>query len=761
MCIRDRSAYIATIESGDYKMIDTAEYSGNWVTGPAYLRDWFNIVDAVVTITALIGLFVPTFKIFRSLRTIRLLNNIESTRVVTIALIKAVSNVLHGLIVVLFLFIVFGVMGVQFFKGKFYQCNDPNVYLRADCVGNYTSLVEGPLFSYPEVTERQFDRLSLNFDNIGYSFVSIFVVAVGDGWSHIMYNGMDTTSEGDGLRFGASNFYAVFFVVAFMCTNFFALNMIVGILISYFSKMKAENDGSLVLTPKQRLFLKARSAIEASMHDVDIDPANNPVSKAVFWFINYTLPQPESCISDTNEEGRSDGYRKCRDVSFAVLRFFSRQSVFDYCIILVVIINTVFIATVNTDMSKSHMDLLETINFIALIIYSLEALVKMIAYFPAQYFLVAWNVFDFLIVAIGWVDYALPGIPTVGFLRVLRITKLLRGTGVQRLLTTILLSARSFVNVTLLFVLNLFIFAAAGVVLFKDVKLNGVLTESNNFRTVPNALLLLFQIVTTESWADVMLATDLSPPQCSPTGEDCGMGGANVAFFLLFMVFGNFVTLQLFVAVIVETFEEATEDDAESAVNEDDSDDMGFGQDSPAEILKAFKELRGIWVERFGKNQHRVTVAEFVALLPYLPVALTMSAEEMKAPHEQQQESDHDDLDNAMRLSGAQRLKFSQNLLKETPFLIRFLASLALPVDSEGMVLYRDVVYSLAYRKFNIDVRTYANMLHTAIFVFQASFTAAEEYCTHMIQKRWRLYLLSKNKSRPTTPREEVQQICN
>jgi len=39
-------------------------------------------------------------------------------------------------------------------------------------------------------------RLDSNFDNIGYAMLTMFKVALTEGWLDIMYWGMDTPGEG-------------------------------------------------------------------------------------------------------------------------------------------------------------------------------------------------------------------------------------------------------------------------------------------------------------------------------------------------------------------------------------------------------------------------------------------------------------------------------------------------------------------------------------------------------------------------------------
>jgi hypothetical protein len=62
--------------------------------------------------------------------------------------------------VLLMFFIVFGILGVQVFAGRFYRCSDQDVEFRYQCEGSYYDAVTG------DVTARTWSNSHLNFDNL-------------------------------------------------------------------------------------------------------------------------------------------------------------------------------------------------------------------------------------------------------------------------------------------------------------------------------------------------------------------------------------------------------------------------------------------------------------------------------------------------------------------------------------------------------------------------------------------------------------------
>ena len=133
---------------------------------------------------------------------------------------------------------------------------------------------------------------------------------------------------------------------------------------------------------------------------------------------------------------------------------------------------------------------MEWINIIFTIIYTLEMIIKMIAY-EKNYFNDGWNVFDFLIVAFAWIGILSELIfnlnvgaltTVVRAFRILRVLKLIRtAKNLQKILNTFLLAIPELANVGALLFLFLFLFAVLGVFLFSGIRLQNHLTSHANF----------------------------------------------------------------------------------------------------------------------------------------------------------------------------------------------------------------------------------------------------------------------------------------
>lgn len=640
--------------AGELKKHMVTTDSCEWKIYPAYLRIGWNVVDFVVVVASVLGQLFSELQILRAFRTIRLIHRIPPMRTVVLSLLQAVPQVMNAFGLVVFLLVVFTIMGVQFFKGKFYHCNDPLIQESVNCIGFFNLAVDGAFETYNVTAARSWERLDFHFDNFGASMTSVFVVSVGDGWSSVMYNAMDTTSVGGGLKYYASPQYALFFVIMFACCNFCALQMLVGVLINYFQKMKEQNDGSAVLTPQQRMYVHARHAIEASAI-VDDEAKAQPyaVSEFIHWLYTFRIHHEILGVWKPN------------------------QPVSEYISFLAVITNTIAIAYTHAEMDDKETTVLNLINLVCLVIFTVEVVLLLVAYFPQQYFSMGWNVMDFLIVCAGWLEFILPDVPGVTFLRVIRVSKLLRGTGVEKLILTTIRSYQSFLNALLMLVLVLFIYASVGVQLFGTLPYNDVLDSNNNFQTLPNAMLVLFQIITTEGWETLLLG-------CR------GAGFVAEPYFISFMIIGCFTILQLFTAVVVDVFEQQT----------DESD----------RIVGQFLEIREQWLLTFGPTTS-IPMHEFVQFLTKIPQDLTELSR------------------NPQRVD-----------------VVHLLASLSIPITSQGLVYYHHVVNALAWRRFNIEVRTIGGVIHGIVFdkVVHQSFTIGEAFCAEILQSRWRDYIMKR-----------------
>lgn len=125
-------------------------------------------------------------------------------------------------------------------------------------------------------------------------------------------------------------------------------------------------------------------------------------------------------------------------------------------------------------------------------------------------------------------------------------------------------------NVGFLLVLLLYMYSVLGIQIFSDIKANGPMDMNINFRNIGNGFLTMFRVATGENWHDLMHSLSRSNHvyyQCleSQTYQDyllnnkqpqgCGTR-ASFLFFISFVVIVSLVFLNLFVAIILEGFED-------------------------------------------------------------------------------------------------------------------------------------------------------------------------------------------------------------
>jgi hypothetical protein len=162
------------------------------------------------------------------------------------------------------------------------------------------------------------------------------------------------------------------------------------------------------------------------------------------------------------------------------------NSKFEYFIILVIALNTLFLCMDYTSKSDFYANFLEKGNLVFVLIFALEATFKMIAHGVNFYFLENWNKFDFIIVVLSVLalDDSLFSIKFTA-LRIIRVTRLLRmvkaSKGLRHLLKALLLSLVNIINVSMILFLVFFTFSVAGMDLFGDIIHGNAINKDANF----------------------------------------------------------------------------------------------------------------------------------------------------------------------------------------------------------------------------------------------------------------------------------------
>ncbi len=175
---------------------------------------------------------------------------------------------------------------------------------------------------------------------------------------------------------------------------------------------------------------------------------------------------------------------------------------------------------------------------------------------PWQFFLNAWNVFDFVVVAVCLLPTNSQYLVVLRLLRVLRVLRLITAVPkLQLLVGALFKSIPSLFYVLLLLSVHFYIYAVLGTFLFGS-------NDRWHFGSLGASLLTLFQIITLEGWVEIML---IQVKGCSEVGADslrsvCTSSIASPLgaplYFISFIIFGTMIILNLFIGVVVNSMSE-------------------------------------------------------------------------------------------------------------------------------------------------------------------------------------------------------------
>lgn len=102
-----------------------------------YMTDSWNILDFIIVLFSVLTWvleatagssmeFVRGFRALRALRPLRVVSKNEGIKTVVNSLLESIPALLNVLLIVLLFLMVFGILGIQLFKGKLGRCNDPD-----------------------------------------------------------------------------------------------------------------------------------------------------------------------------------------------------------------------------------------------------------------------------------------------------------------------------------------------------------------------------------------------------------------------------------------------------------------------------------------------------------------------------------------------------------------------------------------------------------------------------------------------------------
>ncbi|XP_075973762.1 voltage-dependent T-type calcium channel subunit alpha-1G-like isoform X2 [Anticarsia gemmatalis] len=514
--------------------------SGMFYGPDAYFTSGWNIMDGSLVIISIIDLLMSlvsessprifgilrVFRLLRSLRPLRVINRAPGLKLVVQTLLSSLRPIGNIVLICCTFFIIFGILGVQLFKGAFFYCegaNIKNVKNKSDCLA-----IDGNVW-----VNRKY-----NFDDLGKALMSLFVLSSRDGWVNIMYTGLDAVGVDQQPIVNYSEWRLLYFIAFILLVGFFVLNMFVGVVVENFHRCREEQE------KEERVRRAAKRALQM-------------------------------------EKKRRKMHQRPYYADYSQTRLFVHNVVtskyFDLAIAGVIGLNVVTMAIEYYRMPPALQYALKIFNYFFTAVFILEAAMKLVALGFKIYLKDKWNQLDVIIVILSIVGIVLeeletniiPINPTImrvmRVLRIARVLKLLKmAKGIRALLDTVMQALPQVGNLGLLFFLLFFIFAALGVELFgrlecsDEIPCQG-LGEHAHFANFGMAFLTLFRVATGDNWNGIM--KDTLREDCD-SSVDCVRNccvSTIIApiFFVVFVLMAQFVLVNVVVAVLMKHLEES------------------------------------------------------------------------------------------------------------------------------------------------------------------------------------------------------------
>nr|XP_034983219.1 voltage-dependent L-type calcium channel subunit alpha-1C isoform X12 [Zootoca vivipara] len=524
----------------------------------SFCRNYFNILDLLVVSVSLISFgiqssainVVKILRVLRVLRPLRAINRAKGLKHVVQCVFVAIRTIGNIVIVTTLLQFMFACIGVQLFKGKLYSCTDSSKQTEAECRGNFITYKDGEV-SQPIILARSWENSKFDFDNVLTAMMALFTVSTFEGWPELLYRSIDSHMEDVGPIYNHRVEISIFFIIYIIIIAFFMMNIFVGFVIVTFQEQGEQEYKNCELDKNQRQCVEYALKARPLRRYIP----KNQYQYKVWYVVNSTY--------------------------------------FEYLMFILILLNTICLAMQHHGQSCIFKEAMNILNMLFTGLFTVEMVLKLIAFKPKGYFSDPWNVFDFLIVIGSIIDVILSetnpaehtqcsssmnaeensriSITFFRLFRVMRLVKLLsRGEGIRTLLWTFIKSFQALPYVALLIVMLFFIYAVIGMQVFGKIALNDTtdINRNNNFQTFPQAVLLLFRCATGEAWQEIMLAC-LPDKKCDPEsletnnsteGEhSCGSSFA-IFYFISFYMLCAFLIINLFVAVIMDNFDYLTRD---------------------------------------------------------------------------------------------------------------------------------------------------------------------------------------------------------
>uniref|UniRef100_A0A8C8EDN3 Calcium voltage-gated channel subunit alpha1 H n=1 Tax=Otus sunia TaxID=257818 RepID=A0A8C8EDN3_9STRI len=514
-----------------------------------YLQSSWNVLDGVLVFVSIIDIIVSmasaggakilgvlrVLRLLRTLRPLRVISRAPGLKLVVETLISSLRPIGNIVLICCAFFIIFGILGVQLFKGKFYYCDGPdikNITTKTDCTNARYKWV----------------RRKYNFDNLGQALMSLFVLSSKDGWVNIMYDGLDAVGIDQQPIQNHNPWMLLYFISFLLIVSFFVLNMFVGVVVENFHKCRQHQEAEEARRREEKRLRRLEKKQNVMLFRV---LAHGPASQRRPYYADYS-------------PARKYIHTLCT------------SHYLDLFITFIIGVNVITMSMEHYNQPKSLDEALKYCNYVFTIVFVVEAVLKLVAFGFRRFFKDRWNQLDLAIVLLSIVgitleeiemNAALPINPTI--IRIMRVLRIARGMACAVGLQPSLQTHQEVGNLGLLFMLLFFIYAALGVELFGKLDCSEEnpcegLSRHATFTNFGMAFLTLFRVSTGDNWNGIMKDT---LRECTREDKHClsYLPVISPVYFVTFVLIAQFVLVNVVVAVLMKHLEESNKEAKEDA----------------------------------------------------------------------------------------------------------------------------------------------------------------------------------------------------
>ncbi|XP_023204792.1 sodium channel protein type 4 subunit alpha B-like [Xiphophorus maculatus] len=468
---------------------------------------------------------IKSLRTLRALRPLRVLSCFEGLRVVVNELVGAIPSIFNVLLICLVLWLIFSIMGVNLFAGKFFCCfnETSEEYFSPEEVNNKSQCLD--LFE-KGFSEARWKNTKINFDSVVMGYLSLLQVSTFKGWLDIMYSAVDSREVESQPMYESNLYMYMYFVCFIIFGSFFPFCLFITSLIN-FNQRK----------PKP-------IEIEPPIKWIPREPPSRPTNK--FQGLVFDLV--------TNP-------------------------FFDILIMVLICLYTLAMMVETDEQSPEKEEILYWVNLVFIMIFSIECCLKIIA-LRKHYCYDGWNIFDLVVVILCIVGFVVADIIEKYFVsptlfRVIRLARIglilrliRRAKGIRKLLFALRKSLPAVFNLCILLFIIMFVFSIFGMSNFAYVKKDSMIDDMINFETFGNSMISMFTITTLAGWDGLLSPILNTPPDCDPDFENpgtsvrgnCASPAAGIVFFTLYVIVSFLVVVNIHITIILEIFNAAAEE---------------------------------------------------------------------------------------------------------------------------------------------------------------------------------------------------------